>query len=112
MDKTKIHYNKSFIRTKIINGHPYLYEITPYWDPVAKKQHQKSKYIGKAEETVSKEKLSMIQDKKQIKAILETKQVTGALILLLLQPLDPEGLLLLLQKQNLLNKCLLLMSKK
>jgi len=106
-----VHYNKSFVRTKIINGHPYLYEITPYWDPVAKKQHQKSKYIGKAE-TSTKEKLSLIQDKNQIKAILETKQVTGALILLLLQPLDPEGLLLFLQKQDLLDKCLLLMSKK
>ena len=111
MDKTKIHYNKSFIRTKIINGHPYNYQITPYWDPVAKKQHQKCKYIGKAE-TVSKEKLNLIQDKNQIKSILESNQATGAIILLLLQPTDPEELLLLLQKHDLLHKCLLLVSKK
>lgn len=38
---------KPFVRTKIINGHEYLYEITPYYDPKKKKIRQKSKYLGK-----------------------------------------------------------------
>ena len=38
---------KSFTRVKIINGQEYLYEITPYYDPVAKRNKQRSKYLGK-----------------------------------------------------------------
>lgn len=38
---------KSFVRTKVINGVEYLYEITPYYDPKTKKTKQKSKYLGK-----------------------------------------------------------------
>lgn len=38
---------KSFIRVKRINGREYLYEITPYYDPVQKKIRQKSRYLGK-----------------------------------------------------------------
>lgn len=38
---------KPFIRTKVINGIEYLYEITPYYDPEQKKTRQKSKYLGK-----------------------------------------------------------------
>ncbi len=38
---------KSFTRIKKINGHEYLYEITPYYDRETKKIKQKSKYLGK-----------------------------------------------------------------
>ncbi|MDF0591782.1 IS1634 family transposase, partial [Methanotrichaceae archaeon Mx] len=38
---------KSFTRIKKINGHEYLYEITPYYDKEKKKIRQKSKYLGK-----------------------------------------------------------------
>lgn len=38
---------KSFIRTKIIKGKEYLYEITPYYDPKTKRIRHKSKYLGK-----------------------------------------------------------------
>ena len=44
-----IKLNTPFVRTKIINGNPYLYEITPYWDYQTGKQRQKSKYLGRAE---------------------------------------------------------------
>jgi transposase len=50
---TEIRFNTPFIRTKIIHGSPYLYQITPYYDPVTGKQRQKSKYMGKAEPTDS-----------------------------------------------------------
>lgn len=46
---TEIRLHTPFIRTKIIHGSPYLYQITPYYDPVTGKQRQKSKYMGKAE---------------------------------------------------------------
>jgi len=36
-----------FKRTKVINGHEYIYEITLYRDPITKKIKQKSKYLGK-----------------------------------------------------------------
>lgn len=38
---------KSFTRIKIIHGHEYLYEITPYYDPVSKRTKHHSKYLGK-----------------------------------------------------------------
>ena len=38
---------KSFTRIKVINGHEYLYEITPYYDKEKKQIRQKSKYLGK-----------------------------------------------------------------
>jgi len=38
---------KSFVRTKVINGKEYLYEITPYYDPGSGKWRQKTKYLGK-----------------------------------------------------------------
>ena len=38
---------KTFIRSKIINGIEYFYEITPYYDPEKKTVRQKSKYLGK-----------------------------------------------------------------
>lgn len=38
---------KPFTRVKVIKGNEYLYEITPYYDPVEKKIRQKSKYLGK-----------------------------------------------------------------
>lgn len=38
---------KPFQRIKKINGNEYLYEITPYYDPVKKIIRQKSKYLGK-----------------------------------------------------------------
>ncbi|GEM_PF-706980 len=38
---------KSFVRTKIIKGREYLYEITPYYDQEAGKWRQKTKYLGK-----------------------------------------------------------------
>jgi transposase len=38
---------KPFQRIKKINGKEYLYEITPYYDPVKKTIRQKSKYLGK-----------------------------------------------------------------
>ncbi len=38
---------KSFTRIKIIHGHEYLYEITPYYDPVTKRTKHHSKYLGK-----------------------------------------------------------------
>jgi len=42
-----------FTRTKIINGHAYLYEITPYWDFETGRLRQKSKYLSKVVETTS-----------------------------------------------------------
>lgn len=49
---------KSFIRKKIIKGHEYLYEITPYFDSESGKWKQKSRYLGKNVEgkPVKKEK--------------------------------------------------------
>jgi hypothetical protein len=38
---------KKFIRTKVIKGNEYLYEITPFFDPVTGKWRQKSRYLGK-----------------------------------------------------------------
>ncbi len=38
---------KSFIRKKVIKGHEYLYEITPYFDSDSGKWKQKSRYLGK-----------------------------------------------------------------
>lgn len=38
---------KPFIRTKVIKGHEYLYEITPYFDPESGKWKQKTRYLGK-----------------------------------------------------------------
>ncbi len=38
---------KSFVRTKVIKGKEYLYEITPYFDPESGKWRQKTKYLGK-----------------------------------------------------------------
>ena len=38
---------KSFTRIKNIEGHEYLYEITPYYDKEKKQTRQKSKYLGK-----------------------------------------------------------------
>ena len=38
---------KSFNRVKKINGHEYIYEITPYYDKEKKQIRQKSKYLGK-----------------------------------------------------------------
>ncbi len=49
---------KSFIRKKVIKGHEYLYEITPYFDSESGKWKQKSRYLGKNVEgkPVKKEK--------------------------------------------------------
>lgn len=38
---------KPFVRTKIIKGHEYLYEVTPYLDPDTGKWKQKNRYLGK-----------------------------------------------------------------
>lgn len=38
---------KRFTRVKKINGIEYIYEITPYYDPVTKKTRHHSKYLGK-----------------------------------------------------------------
>jgi len=38
---------KSFTRIKIIHGREYLYEITPYYDPITKRTKHHSKYLGK-----------------------------------------------------------------
>lgn len=38
----------STIRTKIINGQEYLYEITYYYDPASKRTRQQSRYLGKS----------------------------------------------------------------
>lgn len=38
----------STIRTKVINGQEYLYEITYYYDPVTKRTRQRSRYLGKS----------------------------------------------------------------
>jgi len=49
---------KTFIRKKLIKGHEYLYEVTPYLDPDSGKWKQKSRYLGKnvGGEPVRKEK--------------------------------------------------------
>lgn len=49
---------KPFIRTKVIKGNEYLYEITPYFDPESGKWRQKTRYLGKKidGEPVRKEK--------------------------------------------------------
>jgi hypothetical protein len=38
---------KPFVRTKVIKGKEYLYEITPYFDQETGKWRQKTKYLGK-----------------------------------------------------------------
>jgi hypothetical protein len=38
---------KKFIRTKVIKGNEYLYEVTPYFDPDSGKWRQKNRYLGK-----------------------------------------------------------------
>ncbi|WP_319579900.1 hypothetical protein [uncultured Methanospirillum sp.] len=38
---------KPFVRTKVIKGKEYLYEVTPYYDPETGKWRQKTKYLGK-----------------------------------------------------------------
>jgi hypothetical protein len=38
---------KPFVRTKIIKGKEYLYEVTPYYDPEVGKWRQKTRYLGK-----------------------------------------------------------------
>ncbi|HWQ67281.1 MAG TPA: hypothetical protein VN372_10460 [Methanospirillum sp.] len=38
---------KTFVRTKVIKGKEYLYEVTPYYDQEAGKWRQKTKYLGK-----------------------------------------------------------------
>ncbi len=38
---------KPFVRTKVIKGKEYLYEVTPYYDQEAGKWRQKTKYLGK-----------------------------------------------------------------
>jgi hypothetical protein len=38
---------KPFIRTKVIKGNEYLYEITPFLDPDSGKWKQKTRYLGK-----------------------------------------------------------------
>lgn len=38
---------KPFVRVKIISGHEYLYEVTPYYDGKSGKVRQRSRYIGK-----------------------------------------------------------------
>ena len=43
---------KSFIRTKVINGQSYQYEIQPYYDPKTKKVRHKSKYLGKEKDGI------------------------------------------------------------
>ena len=49
----EIKLNTPFVRTKIINGNSYLYEITPYWDYQTGKQRQKSKYLGRAKQPIT-----------------------------------------------------------
>lgn len=51
---------KSFYRNKIINGIQYVYEITPYYDPVTKKVRQKSRYLGKDQDG----KITKVREKK------------------------------------------------
>ena len=38
---------QSFTRIKNIHGHEYIYEITPYYDPITKRTKHHSKYLGK-----------------------------------------------------------------
>lgn len=38
---------KPFVRTKVIKGKEYLYEVTPYFDQESGKWRQKTKYLGK-----------------------------------------------------------------
>lgn len=42
---------KSFIRVKKVRGNEYLYEVTPYYDSTTGKVRQKSRYLGKKDET-------------------------------------------------------------
>jgi len=46
-----------FKRTKHINGHDYVYEISQYRDPVSGKIKQKSKYLGKPDQQGKPEKV-------------------------------------------------------
>jgi len=57
-DNRGVRFNTTFIRTKIIHGIAYLYEITPYWDYKANKQRQRSKYIGRADKLTSSRTIS------------------------------------------------------
>ena len=38
---------KPFVRTKVIKGKEYLYEVTPYYDQESGKWRQKTRYLGK-----------------------------------------------------------------
>jgi transposase len=38
---------RPFKREKVLNGKPYIYEITPYYDPKTKTTRHRSKYLGK-----------------------------------------------------------------
>ena len=42
---------KPFIRVKKVRGNEYLYEVTPYYDSVTGKVRQKSRYLGKKDES-------------------------------------------------------------
>lgn len=42
---------KTFTRIKKIGGNEYLYEVTPYYDPITGKIRQRSRYLGKKDET-------------------------------------------------------------
>ncbi len=42
---------KSFVRVKKIRGNEYLYEVTPYYDDVSGKVRQKTRYLGKRDES-------------------------------------------------------------
>jgi transposase len=46
-----------FKRTKTINGHDYVYEISQYRDPITNKIKQKSKYLGKPDSQGKPEKV-------------------------------------------------------
>jgi transposase len=59
---------KPFTRVKVIKGIEYLYEITPYYDPVQKKIRQKSKYLGKL---VNDQPLKVRSQKKPLISIPE-----------------------------------------
>ncbi len=52
---------KPFIRTKLIKGNEYLYEVTPYYDEETGKWRQKTRYLGKNRdgEPVRREKKSV-----------------------------------------------------
>lgn len=94
---------KPYVRIKNIKGHEYVYEITPYYDPVTQNSRQKSRYLGKNVEGVPVKVRGAAYTPKKILSygeFLPLKKIIGTLgidqILSTLFPKPQDSLLLTL----------------